>query len=48
MQITLTGRVIYLAEDGSDESFTDTAKLKEQYLNWCWSTGNKVTAVGAL
>jgi len=48
VQITLSGRVVYLAEDGSDESFTDTAKLREQYLNWCRSTGNKVTAVGAL
>jgi anti-sigma factor ChrR (cupin superfamily) len=48
VQITLSGRVIYVADDGSEESFTDTAKLKEQYVEWCWSTGNKVTALGAL
>lgn len=48
VQITLSGRVVYIAEDGSEESFTDTAKLKEQYLNWCWSTDTKVTALGAL
>jgi 2,4'-dihydroxyacetophenone dioxygenase len=48
VQITLSGRVIYITEDGSEDSYTDTAKLREQYLNWCRSTGNKVTALGAL
>jgi anti-sigma factor ChrR (cupin superfamily) len=48
VQITLSGRVVYLAEDGSEASYTDTPKLKNQYLDWCRSTGNKVIALGAL
>ena len=48
IQITLSGRVAYLAEDGSELSYTDTAKLRVQYLDWCRSTGTKTTAVGTL
>jgi 2,4'-dihydroxyacetophenone dioxygenase len=48
VQITLSGCVVYIAEDGTEDSYTDTAKLKEQYLRWCESTGNRVTALGAI
>lgn len=48
VQITLSGRVVYIADDGSEANYTDTAKLKEQYVDWCRSTGNKITALGAL
>lgn len=46
VQITLTGRVVYLAQDGREASYTDTEKLRDQYLDWCTATGNKVTALG--
>jgi anti-sigma factor ChrR (cupin superfamily) len=48
VQITLSGRMIYLDDAGNELSFTDTAKLRQQYLDWCASTGAPVTALGAL
>lgn len=48
VQITLSGRVVYLDEAGEETSFTDTAALRHQYLDWCESTGSPVTALGAL
>ncbi|MFZ5616705.1 MAG: cupin domain-containing protein [Pseudomonadota bacterium] len=39
VQINLTGRVIYVGDDGEMLSFTDTARLREQYLAWCAANG---------
>ena len=47
IQITLSGRVIYVDDDGKELSVTDNAKLRQQYLDWCRETGAEVTALGA-
>lgn len=48
-QITMTGRLTYLEADGNEGSFTDTATLKCQFLQWCdqngitpWTDGDKL------
>jgi hypothetical protein len=48
VQITLSGRVIYVNDNGKELSVTDNAKLRQQYLDWCRQTDTKVTALGAL
>jgi len=48
VQITLSGRVIYVNDNGKELSVTDNAKLRQQYLDWCRETDTKVTALGAL
>jgi anti-sigma factor ChrR (cupin superfamily) len=47
VQITLSGRVVYVDEAGKELSFTDTAKLRQQYLDWCMSEGVEAKALGA-
>lgn len=48
VQISLSGRVIYVDEDGEMQGFTDTAKLREQYLAWCAASGVTPIALGAV
>jgi hypothetical protein len=48
VHITISGRVIYVDDDGNMLSFTDTEKLRRQYLEWCEATGIQATALGAL
>lgn len=47
VQITMTGRLTYLDADGGDGAWTDTPKLREQYLRWCSDRGIAPWARGA-
>jgi hypothetical protein len=47
VQITLSGRLTYVDEEGREQGFTDTPKLRQQYVDWCRSTGNPIAALGA-
>jgi quercetin dioxygenase-like cupin family protein len=48
VQITMSGRVEYVDETGNLVSYTDTPKLREQYLAWCNEIGVAPAAIGAL
>lgn len=47
VQITMSGRVSYVDDNGLVTSFTDTPKLREQYLAWCEKEGRTPVALGA-
>ncbi|NMH66501.1 cupin domain-containing protein [Shewanella salipaludis] len=47
IQITMSGRVENIDEDGNLLSYTDTAKLREKYLEWCKRESYVPVAIGA-
>lgn len=47
VQITMTGRLTYLEADGGDGAWTDTPKLRQQYLRWCSDRGIAPSVRGA-
>lgn len=47
VQISMTGRLSYLADEGEVVDYIDTAKLKAQYLAWCRDNGHEPQAIGA-
>lgn len=48
VQITMNGRVEYLDANSEIASYTDTSKLRLQYLTWCRANGQAPLALGAL
>lgn len=47
VQISMTGRVIYVDDAGETLSYTDTAKLRDSYLAWCAKEGVTPLALGS-
>lgn len=47
VHITMSGRVEYVGPDGAVLSYTDTPKLRAQYLRWCAEAGIAPAALGA-
>ena len=47
VQIAMSGRVEYVAEDGGVIDYTDTPKLRAQYLTWCADQGIEPAALGS-
>lgn len=47
VQITMSGALTYLDEDGKAASRTDTAKLRGLYRDWCAREGHEPVALGA-
>jgi len=47
VQITMTGSLAYLGEDGRPVEVTDTPKLRALYLDWCAREGHDPVALGA-
>lgn len=47
VQITMSGRLVYVGDEGDMLDYTDTPKLKAQYLAWCRDNGHRPRAIGA-
>lgn len=47
VQITMSGSLTYLGEDGRVVASTDTDNLRESYLAWCAEEGLEPVAMGA-
>ena len=47
VQITMSGSLTYLGEDGRVIASTDTDNLRESYLAWCAEEGLEPVALGA-
>jgi 2,4'-dihydroxyacetophenone dioxygenase len=47
VHISMAGRVAYVGDEGETLSYTDTPKLKAQYLAWCRENGHEPCAIGA-
>ena len=47
VQISMTGRLVYLDEAGGVLDYTDTPKMKAQYLDWCCANGHRPVAIGS-
>lgn len=45
VQISMRGRLAYIDDDGSDGEYTDTPKLRRQYLAWCAANGHEPIAI---
>ena len=48
VQISMSGRLSYIGDDGEVLDYTDTPKLKAQYLAWCREHGHEPVAIGAV
>ncbi len=48
VQISMTGRLAYVGDSGETRDYTDTPKLKAQYLAWCRANNHEPRALGAL
>ena len=46
VQIAMSGRVEYVADDGSVVDYTDTPKLRAQFIEWCVNQGLQPAALG--
>ncbi len=44
----MTGRLAYVGDSGETRDYTDTPKLKAQYLAWCRANNHEPRALGAL
>ena len=47
VQITMSGRLTYIGGNDERQSYTDTPKLRAEYLEWCRETGHEPRAIGA-
>ena len=47
VQISMSGRVAYLGENDEVLDYTDTPKLRDQYLAWCEANSHAPVAIGA-
>ncbi len=47
VQISMSGRLAYVGENDEILDYTDTPKLKAQYLGWCREKGFEPWAIGA-
>ena len=47
VQISMSGALSYVDEDGKPVSRTDTAGLRKAYLEWCEAEGHEPVAIGA-
>lgn len=48
IQISMSGRLTYVDDDGAAGESVDTAMLKQKYLAWCRESGVAPAALGAL
>jgi 2,4'-dihydroxyacetophenone dioxygenase len=48
VQISMTGRLTYVDASGREIDYTDTEKLRRQYLDWCRENGVRPWALGAV
>ena len=47
IQISMSGRLSYVDAEGREIDYTDTEKLRRQYLDWCAANGLEPQALGA-
>lgn len=47
VQISMSGRLVYLGENDEVVDYTDTPKLRAQYLAWCRRNGHEPQAIGS-
>lgn len=47
VQISMSGRLTHVRDGKLTADYTDTAKLRGQYLDWCQREGHQPVAIGA-
>ena len=47
VQVTMSGRLSYVDGSGAELDYTDSEKLRRQYLDWCRENGFEPQALGS-